>query len=166
MLALTLTACAQSTSDQSGASVAAPSQSVIAGDSSSRPNSEGSGLPASRPCRFISAEELSHLTGLAVPAADVLSSDACIFHFSSGQGPAEDISLFLTTGGSPQCLSCTPVAGLGYGAGWSESSKRLNVLVSGKFLSVYVQLDATHINGGTREELAIRIYKVTEPRIL
>lgn len=120
------------------------------------------GEPAEGPCRFISAQELSTLTGLSAGEPFMMGSEQCAFGFA--EAPLLQITVIRLDGATygPMCPSCTdPVQGLGRQAAWSDLSEQLDVLMDGRMVVVYVAFGGPDLDS---KALAIRIFKFVEPR--
>lgn len=120
------------------------------------------GAPAQGPCRFISAQELSKLSGLSAGEPHMMGSDQCIFSFA--EAPLLQVTVIRVDGETygPMCPSCTdPVEGLGRQAAWSDASEQLDVLMDGKMVVIYVAFGGPDLDS---KALAIRIFKFVEPR--
>ena len=120
------------------------------------------GEPAEGPCRFVSSQELSRLTGLSAGEPFMMGSDQCVFDFA--ENPTLQITVIRLDGATygPMCPSCTdPVEGLGREAAWSDLSEQLDVLMDGRMVVVYVAFGGPDLDS---KALAIRIFKFVERR--
>ncbi|GAB3174083.1 hypothetical protein GCM10027259_13540 [Micromonospora palomenae] len=123
-----------------------------------------SGIAATEPCALVTAKEVGESVGLPTPMSVGDGPTDCIFLFTPlGQTSAESVSVFLTNGRA-LVPSGTPVPDLGEAAGWSESSSQLQVQLPHALMSIYVQLPAK-VPQQQPVELAIRIFKLAEPRV-
>jgi hypothetical protein len=133
-----------------------------------RPTADG--VPSSRPsvtsrCSLITVDELTEIAGLTVQSVPNDREGACIFNFAT-TAPAQDISLFwFKTGADNICPSCQPIPGLGDAAGWSDTSRQLDVFEHGTAIAIYVQIAEERLHGATRRDVALKVFRRVEPRL-
>jgi hypothetical protein len=152
--ALMLTSCAR---PNQPASAASPPLSPA---SAAR---TGGAPPTMQSCPFLDPQQLHQITRIPVQRTLRPDPSICIFDLTTAATP-EDISL-LWMKGTELCPSCAAVPGLGDQAGWSDSSRQLDVVLGDHLMVLYVHLSDEHLYGSTRQERAIQVYRAAEPQL-